>query len=73
MLYNCLRAIQCITLNGCLESVTRGLKDVYEGYDIWKGKSILELLQAFDLNIANTGFRKRDKHFIIYKIGVTCS
>jgi len=50
---------------------------VHRGYGLGEinaeGKSILDFSLTFDLNIANTCFRKRDEHLITYKSGASFS
>ncbi|KAH1137029.1 hypothetical protein GYH30_027138 [Glycine max] len=64
-------------LNGHVGSVARGFEGVHGGFGLGEmngeGKSILEFSEALDLSIANTWFKKRAEHLIIYKSGGTCS
>ncbi|RZB42550.1 Craniofacial development protein 2 [Glycine soja] len=64
-------------LNGHVGSVARGFEGVHGGFGLGEmngeGKSILEFLEALDLSIANTWFKKRAEHLITYKSGGTCS
>ncbi|KAH1253965.1 Craniofacial development protein 2 [Glycine max] len=64
-------------LNGHVGSVDRGFEGVHGGFGLGEmngeGKSILEFSEALDLSIANTWFKKREKHLITYKSGGTCS
>lgn len=64
-------------LNDLERSVTMSFKGICEGHGLEEvnveRKFILDFFVYFSLTKANTYFRKRDMHLIIYKNEMTCS